>query len=66
MSLANSLIILFQKLANAKKPLIIIGSDAIQGKDGSAVHAQLQKLAAKLRAGNGIVLISYDILKILF
>ncbi|KAI6189759.1 NADH-ubiquinone oxidoreductase 75 kDa subunit, mitochondrial [Aphelenchoides bicaudatus] len=42
-----------KKLANAKKPIIIVGSDTIQGKDGSAVHAQLQKLAAKLRKGNG-------------
>jgi len=41
-----------KKLSEAKNPLIIVGSDAIQGKEGSVIHAQLQKLAAKLRSGN--------------
>jgi len=39
-----------KKLAAAKNPMIILGSGAVQGEDGAAVHAQAKALAAKYGA----------------
>ncbi|KAI6225196.1 NADH-ubiquinone oxidoreductase 75 kDa subunit, mitochondrial [Aphelenchoides fujianensis] len=41
-----------KKLLAAKNPYILVGVDAIQGEQGSELLAQLQRLAAKLRAGS--------------
>ncbi|KAI6199941.1 NADH-ubiquinone oxidoreductase 75 kDa subunit, mitochondrial [Aphelenchoides besseyi] len=41
-----------KRLLAAKNPVIVVGTDAIQGEDGSALLGQLQKLALKLRAGS--------------
>jgi len=42
-----------KKLAAAKKPIVIIGSDALQREDGGAVMSFTQQIAAKLRQSSG-------------
>jgi len=39
-----------KRLADAKNPIIILGSNAVQGDEGAAVHEQAQALAAKYGA----------------
>jgi len=40
-------------LKKAKNPMIIVGSDTLNGPDGNAILAKLQKLAATLRNNSG-------------
>lgn len=37
-------------LASAKKPIVIVGSSALQRADGAVILAKIQKLSASLRA----------------
>uniref|UniRef100_A0AC34EZQ5 NADH-ubiquinone oxidoreductase 75 kDa subunit, mitochondrial n=1 Tax=Panagrolaimus sp. ES5 TaxID=591445 RepID=A0AC34EZQ5_9BILA len=41
------------RLKNAKRPMIIVGVDALKGPDGNAVLGKVQKLADKLRGQSG-------------
>ncbi|XP_069978159.1 NADH-ubiquinone oxidoreductase 75 kDa subunit, mitochondrial [Penaeus vannamei] len=40
-----------ERLAAAKKPMIVVGTNALSRGDGGALHAQLVKLSQKLRSG---------------
>jgi NADH dehydrogenase (ubiquinone) Fe-S protein 1 len=42
-----------QKLKAAKKPAIVVGSSALQRKDGLAIHANVSTLAQKVRTSSG-------------
>lgn len=42
-----------KKLASAKKPVVIIGSECLQRSDGGALLANVQKLALDVRAKSG-------------
>jgi NADH dehydrogenase (ubiquinone) Fe-S protein 1 len=41
------------RLKNAKRPMIIVGVDALKGPDGNALLGKIQKLADKLRGQSG-------------
>lgn len=38
------------KLMSAKRPMIVVGSEALQREDGSAIQRLTQELSAKLKA----------------
>jgi len=42
-----------QKLKAAKKPVIVVGSTALQRKDGLAIHANVSALAQNVRTSSG-------------
>lgn len=42
-----------ERLAAAKKPMIVVGTNALSRGDGGALHAQLVKLSQKVRFRNG-------------
>jgi NADH dehydrogenase (ubiquinone) Fe-S protein 1 len=42
-----------ERLKNAKRPMIIVGVDALKGPDGNAILGKAQRLADKLRSQNG-------------
>ncbi|XP_073397982.1 NADH-ubiquinone oxidoreductase 75 kDa subunit, mitochondrial [Dendrobates tinctorius] len=45
---------LFNKVLNqAKKPMIVVGSSALQRKDGAAIHAAVSTLALNARSSSG-------------
>ena len=42
-----------KKLSQAKNPIVIVGSDALQREDGGAVMSYTQQIAARLRQTSG-------------
>lgn len=45
----------FSKVLNqAKKPMIVVGSSALQRKDGAAIHAAVSTLAQNARSSSGV------------
>ena len=42
-----------EKLKGAKRPMILVGVDALKGPEGSALLGKLQQLADKLRGQSG-------------
>lgn len=45
----------FSKVLNqAKKPMIVVGSSALQRKDGAAIHAAVSSLAQNARSSSGV------------
>ncbi|TRY79549.1 hypothetical protein TCAL_12405 [Tigriopus californicus] len=43
----------FKKLAAAKNPIVIVGSECLQREDGGAVYTHVQKLAEAIKAQSG-------------
>lgn len=43
----------FKRLQAAKRPMIIVGSGALQGKHGAALLGKIQVFAEKLRSKTG-------------
>ena len=43
----------FDRLASAKNPIVIVGSECLQRNDGGAILALVQQLAEKVRAQSG-------------
>ena len=43
----------FKELAAAKNPVVIVGSECLQGEDGGAIMAAVKALAEKVRAQSG-------------
>ncbi|PIK41596.1 putative NADH-ubiquinone oxidoreductase 75 kDa subunit, mitochondrial isoform X2 [Apostichopus japonicus] len=41
-----------QKLSSAKRPMVVVGSGALQREDGAAIHSALTSISQKLRAGS--------------
>lgn len=41
-----------KKLSSAKRPMVVVGSGALQREDGAAIHSALTALSQKLRAGS--------------
>ncbi|KAM3917333.1 NADH-ubiquinone oxidoreductase 75 kDa subunit, mitochondrial [Leptodactylus fuscus] len=41
-------------LSQAKKPMIVVGSSALQRKDGPAIHAAVSSLAQNVRSSSGV------------
>lgn len=41
-------------LSQAKKPMIVVGSSALQRKDGAAIHAAVSTLAQNARSSSGV------------
>ena len=42
-----------QRLAKAKNPVVIVGSECLQRQDGAAIFAQVQKIAESVKAKSG-------------
>ncbi|WP_411016173.1 molybdopterin-dependent oxidoreductase, partial [Salmonella sp. s51884] len=40
-----------KKLSSAKRPIVVVGSGALQREDGAAIHSALTAISQKLRAG---------------
>ena len=51
----NIEIFFFQTLGKAKKPMVVVGSSALQRGDGNAIHKAVSKIAetAKVKSGCG-------------
>ncbi len=47
------MIVYFQELNAAKKPVIVVGSCMLQRKDGAAIHSQVATLAQNTRVNCG-------------
>ncbi|XP_013407093.1 NADH-ubiquinone oxidoreductase 75 kDa subunit, mitochondrial [Lingula anatina] len=43
-----------KKLASAKKPMVVVGSTALQGKDSLLIHALVAQIAEKARKGSTV------------
>ncbi|XP_063286148.1 NADH-ubiquinone oxidoreductase 75 kDa subunit, mitochondrial [Pelobates fuscus] len=41
-------------LAQAKKPMVVVGSNALQRKDGAAIHAAVSAIAQNVRTSSGV------------
>ncbi|CAD5224765.1 unnamed protein product [Bursaphelenchus okinawaensis] len=51
-----------KRLASAKRPVIIVGADALKGSEGAKLHSQLLKLADKLRK-SGAETVGFNVLQ---
>lgn len=43
-----------KKLFQAKKPIVVVGSSALQRKDGTAIHAAVSTIAQNARSSSGV------------
>lgn len=50
----NCMSISLQVLAQAKRPVVVVGSAALQREDGAALHAAVSTIAQKARLSSGV------------